>query len=143
MRSHILKTLIACASVLVVASCTTTKKPNRYLITIWHNLSEKQPFLTANGTAPKGGYLGHYLREPVSIGLTPIPEDSVIIGALAISSPTVQKCLPVKKWSDGGKTVYAIGDPKMGQAAVFIETNSKTLADPLLRELIGRFVPNK
>jgi hypothetical protein len=150
MRHHVRQAVIAFGWGLVFASCTTNEKPTpaySYSATIWQNPSANQPLLTASGTTNQtGGYLGHFLGERVSIAVAPTPEDSVIVGTLSIASPTLEKSLPIKTWSKDGKTMYAIcasGYSDKPPAVVSIETDSKTLTDPLLRELIGKFVPDK
>jgi hypothetical protein len=146
-RIHMLVAVVACA--LFSTSCATTEHSAikyRYSATIWQSLSAEQSLLTVDGsTKLAGGLLGHYLGEPVSITEALMPDSSVTIGSLSISSPTAKKCLPIKKWTKHSQTVYAICDPQASDrcAVVLIETDSKALTEPLLKRLMEAFVPNK
>lgn len=137
------------AGMLFLASCTTTEHlvPRySYSATIWQSASTGQSLLAIDGTTDKpGGHLGHYLGEPVSIEVEPLPDNSVTIGALSISSPAVKTCLPIKTWPNNGKTMYGICDHQASDKhiVVSIERDSKVLTEPLLKELIEKFIPTK
>jgi hypothetical protein len=141
MKQISLGMLTAVSCILAVTSCGCTRTPYAYDATVWGSVSHKQDLLVLSGQANRrGGILGSLLGEPVSIVVLPVPSPSVTVGALRISSQKQQKCLPIRKWSAGGKTVFAICRPDAADRVAFLrlETESEVLTQPMLQELINR-----
>jgi hypothetical protein len=146
MTRHILAVSLLVTWILSTTSCERTNKQAvvyRYSATIRENLSENQPSLKESGTtAQEGGYCGHFFSQPVSIMVFSTPRDASEVGSFSITRRMTTKHLPIKKWMKDDKAVYAICEPQASNGVVSIETESKILTEPLLRELVGKFIPD-
>lgn len=141
MKQIALGILTAVLCILAVTSCGCTRTPYTYDATVWGTVSDKQNLLVLSGqTNQGGGLLGHLLGEPVSVVVLPVPSPSVTVGALRISSQKQQKCLPIRKWSADGRTVFGICRADAADRVAFLrlETESEVLTQPMLQELIKR-----